>query len=80
MTEKEEDALKSLREQVHSLRQQVKHLSLLLPAVKQVIRAITISEANKASRNLCFVLMKVEPNYFISMDEWLAKFDAPETD
>ena len=80
MTEKEEDALKSLREQVHSLRQQVKHLSLLLPAVKQVIRAITISEANKASRNLSFVLMKVEPNYFISMDEWLAKFDAPETD
>ncbi len=65
------------------LEDRVKSLETLLPAVKQIIRAVTISEANEAHLNLVRVLMNVEPEYFISMDEWLANptFDnMPETD
>ncbi len=64
------------------LKDRVKKLETLIPAVKQSIRAVTIPEANDSQLALINALMKVEPEYFISMNEWLANpaFDSPESD
>ena len=67
----------------NELQDRVKKLETLIPAIKQSIRAVTIPEANDALIALTRTLMEVEPEYFISMNKWLANptfDDVPETD